>query len=323
MIIPFVQERRNRWERLFSLLKKSEKAQMTSFTPGEILEFAALYRQASADLASAQAQKLPADVVGFLNDLTARAYHQIYRTEKFSTHSIKHLILSEFPALCRANWRIITFTFLIMLAGWCLGFFGYLAGPETVAGFLPGGYVEIIDRYKSGTWFNEPMTARPFISSYIMIHNVQVALYAFAGGMTLGIYTCYIIIFNGFFLGALSALFMQKKLLLSFWAMILPHGVIELSAIVLAGAAGFMLTRAFLFPGEYSRQDALKLYGPRAVRFILGTAFLLAIAALIEGFLSTISTKIIPEYARLSFAGLTGILLFLYIGSRKPRHAGQ
>jgi uncharacterized membrane protein SpoIIM required for sporulation len=318
MNIPFIQERKERWTRLDELLKKAGKTKLTTFSKTELLEFCTLYQQTASDLALAKTQKLPDDLVYFLNDLVSRAYHLIYRTEKTTLHQLKQLFVIEYPELIRKNWKVLLFSILLLSFGWALGFFGYLTGPKVVSGFLPKDFTDhFIKSYQNNTWFNEPLKARPFVSSWIMVNNIRVAIGAFAGGMLLGTLTLYMLVFNGFILGAISAGFWNKGYFLSFWAMILPHGVIELTAICLAATAGFLLARTIFFPGEYSRSDALKIHGVSAMKLMFATILLFVVAAIIEGFLSTISTKTIPESYRLIFAGLTAIVLLGYF-LRKP-----
>ena len=313
MHIPFVQARSQRWTRLEELLKKAEKSKLVSFSKEELLELSVLYRQASGDLSFAKTQGLPDELILFLNDLVTRAYHRIYRAEKSSFHQIADLFKHEFPDLFRQNLGVILFTFGLLLFGWLLGFLGYLTGPKVILGLFPKNFdTEFFKNYQNRSWFNSPFKDRPFISSWIMINNIKVAINAFAGGMLLGTLTCYVVIFNGLLLGVLSAVFFTKGSFISFWAMILPHGVIELTAIGLAAAAGFLLTRAILFPGELSRVDSLKVNGEKAMKLMLATTLMFVIAALIEGFFSFIDTKIISEYGRLIFAGLTAVLLVWY-----------
>ena len=317
MATSFSRVRQKRWNRLEQLLTQAEKMKLASFSKEELIELSVLYRQTATDLVLAQTQGLPDELVSFLNDLTTRAYHDIYRTEKGTLGQLGDFIISKFPALFRQNWPVILFSLIMLLAGWLAGFLGYQAGPKFMQRFLPEELTrKILQDYQQKTWFNNPLIARPYISSFIMFNNIKVALQAFGGGMLLGTLTCWAILFNGFILGVLAAVFFQHGLLLSFWAMILPHGLIELTAICLSAAAGFLLTKGILFPGELSRSDALKISGGKAIQLLAGTVMMLVVAGLIEGFFSTISTKVIPEWGRLLFAGLTGVLLWLYF---KPR----
>jgi uncharacterized membrane protein SpoIIM required for sporulation len=314
MNLPFVKQRQQRWTRLNQLIEKSVRRRLASFTKQELLEYNMLYRQAATDLALAKTLQLPDDLVQFLNDLVGRAYHQLYRMETSKLSQIGKLFGTEFPCLIRQNRLMILFSLGLLSLGWLCGFWGYLVGPQVTAALVPDGFVkDLLRQFAQNTWFNDPAVARPYLSARIMYNNIQVALMAFAGGMLLGTYTLYILIFNGYLLGVLAAAFLRSHHFLSFWAMILPHGVIELTAIAMAAAAGLLLAKTILFPGEYRREDALKLQGAVAVKLALGTVILLIIAGLIEGFFSTIDVKVIPEWGRLLFAAFTVIFLGWYV----------
>lgn len=319
MKLPFVSQRQERWNRLDQLLQKITDHQMTGLTKAEIKEFSVLYLRLTSDLAMAKAQKLPAELIAFLNDLASRAYHQIYQPKQTRFHQFKQFI-KELPFLIRQNRMIILFSAGIMVLGWLFGFLGQLVAPETVGHLIPNGIAKkILTDYQNNTWFNDPLVARPYISAQIMLNNIYVSIGAMAGGMLLGTYTLYILFINSFFLGVLSGAFFENGYGLSFWAMILPHGVIELTAIILSAAAGFLLARALLFPGELTRTDALKKYGNHGVKLFAGAVFFLVIAGLIEGYLSTINRFKISETIRLLFALITAVMLigYLYLGKDK------
>jgi uncharacterized membrane protein SpoIIM required for sporulation len=314
MNLPFVKRRQGRWTRLNQLIVQSTRRRLASFTKQELIEYSILYRQAATDLALAKTQQLPDDLVQFLNDLVGRAYHQLYRAETPRLSQITQLLSAEFPYFIRQNGPLILFSLGLLSLGGIFGFCGYLVGPQTVAAIIPEGFVkDLLTQFDRNTWFNDPAVARPYLSARIMYNNIQVALTAFAGGMLLGVYTVYIVIFNGFLLGVLAAAFLKHHHFWSFWAMILPHGIIELTAIAMAAAAGLILAKTILFPGEYSREDALKIQGTVAVKLALGTVGLLVVAGLIEGFFSTIPVKVIPEWGRLLFAALTAVFMVWYV----------
>ncbi len=316
MLTTFVKERQARWNRLYELIEKAEKNRLKLFSKEELLELSVLYRQVVTDLSQAKTQNISPEHIVLLNDLVRRAYHLIYQSEPIRLSQLKKVILIEFPKLFWENWQTVCLSLGLLLLGWAFGFFGYLNGVQFLWQLIPSKFAsEVFERYQQNTWFNNQLTERPYISLWIMKNNIMVALNAFAGGMLLGVLTIGALLYNGLILGVLSAYFAKQGHLVSFWAMILPHGVIELTAIALAAASGFLLTKVILFPGEYSRSDAFKLYGSQAIKMATGTVVLLVIAGLIEGFLSTTTTKIISESWRLLFAGFTAVLLAGYLGS--------
>jgi len=141
---------------------------------------------------------------------------------------------------------------------------------------------------------------------------------AFAGGIaTLGILTLWAILNNGLMVGALAALFTGRGFGLDFWATIAPHGVIELTSIQIAGAAGLQLALAVIAPGRLRRIDALKAAGRRAGVLMIGVAGLLVIAGTIEGFVTPQRTT---EVFRIGVGVLTAVLLgtYLSLAGRQP-----
>jgi uncharacterized membrane protein SpoIIM required for sporulation len=186
---------------------------------------------------------------------------------------------------------------------------------------LPSSQIPLIRKSLHDSNFAFDATVAPAMSSYIITNNIRVAAIAFAGGMTGGIVTLWEILNNGLMLGGLGALFAQKGFGLDFWATIAPHGVIELSAIQLAGSAGLLLAGAILAPGRLRRIDALKRNARRAGTLISGVAAMLVVAGTIEGFVSPLRTSI-PF--RLGVGALTAVLLASYIalaGRTAPGHA--
>jgi uncharacterized membrane protein SpoIIM required for sporulation len=323
MTRSFVESRRERWQRLYDLLRKAEKSKLTAFTPQELIEFSVLYRQAATDLAAAETHDLPDDIRDFLNDLTGRAYHHLYRNKRISLPKVKSFLVYDFPRLIRENKLIVLFSFGLLLTGMLIGFFARLWRPELLAGLFPLEFLHgFVEKYREDSWFTNPWSFRPLLSSLLLTNNLQVLIMTFAGGMLCGVLTVYILVLNGLLLGALAGEFFRAGLFLSFWAMILPHGVIELTAFTLSGAAGLCLARALLFPGDYRRQDVLRLHGKTAAKLLTGALFLIFIAGLIEGYLSTTSTQVIPEWGRLLFAAATALLLLFYFCYR-PARSGQ
>jgi uncharacterized membrane protein SpoIIM required for sporulation len=149
-----------------------------------------------------------------------------------------------------------------------------------------------------------------------MVNNIKVSFSAIAGGMTAGLVTTYIMLFNGLLIGTIATLVSQNNLAIPFWAFVFPHGALELPAIFLAGGAGFLLARALLFPGPHRRQDAFKLYGMQAAQLVFGIVPMLVIAGLIEGFFSPHPS--IPDGVKYIVGmGLLAALLW-YLNRRPP-----
>src|SRR5205085_11684814 len=121
------------------------------------------------------------------------------------------------------------------------------------------------------------------MSTFIMTHNIGIGFWAFSGGILFRIGPLSAMIENGTMLGILGEAMTGPGTTLTFWSLILPHGIIELSAIWIMGGAGFLIASALLAPGRRSRRDALIERGRLAVLLALGAAAMLVVAGLIEG----------------------------------------
>ena len=144
-----------------------------------------------------------------------------------------------------------------------------------------------------------------------MRNNIQVAFLAFGGGVLLGLYTVWIMIFNGLILGGITGLTAHYGVGFELWTFVIGHGVIELSTIFIAGGSGLMLGWAIIRPGLMSRRDALTIAARKAVRLVIGCVPLLVIAGVIEGFISP--AEGIPWSIKWGIGLGSGLLLYAYL----------
>jgi uncharacterized membrane protein SpoIIM required for sporulation len=207
-----------------------------------------------------------------------------------------------------------------------LAYAATVVNPELATLFVPDSAIEevqkraqkkIIVGWGARTEF-EGLISSPEISSFIMTNNIRVTIMAVALGITMGLGTALVLISNGIMIGGLSGVATNENVDLLFWAVILPHGVLELTAIAIAGGAGLVLARALYAPGDLPRRDAIRLAGIEAVQLLVGVTLMLVIAGLIEGF---ITPQPIPPLLKLTFAMLTGIGMIIYLSLRPPRRS--
>ncbi|HXE73262.1 MAG TPA: stage II sporulation protein M, partial [Candidatus Nitrosotenuis sp.] len=147
------------------------------------------------------------------------------------------------------------------------------------------GLEEVARRHMDGQdWLPAPL--RPAASAEIMVNNVQVSFLAFASGVLLCLGSLYVMGFNGILMGAVAGIVHRHGVDLPFWGFVAPHGAIELPAIMIAGGAGMVMGWSLLRPGRLLRREALRLAARRAVVLLMGVVVMLALAGVIEGFLS-------------------------------------
>jgi uncharacterized membrane protein SpoIIM required for sporulation len=243
-----------------------------------------LYRQTTTDLAVAR-REFPGDPLTLLlNQLVARAYGYIYRDSPSPVRLLKRFYLRDLPREYRASWPFLAASAAMLFVPWILIMLAIVVAPDTAALVLPPG---LLSEIKSGhTWFSSPTGERPAMASFIMTNNIEVSIFALAGGILAGLGTVYVLVTNGVTLGAVSGALAAYSLGDQLLGFVGPHGFLELSVVVAAGACGLLIGSAVIWPGLQPRGVALSIAANRSVRLLLGLLPFLVIAGLLEGFVS-------------------------------------
>lgn len=308
---------RPRWERLSGLLDSVEQKGLAALSLEEAREFGRLYRAASSDLLWARGRAASAELVDYLNDLVARGYAQTYPGKRPRLSDLTGFLARGFPRLVRREWKAVVASYLLFLAGAAFGYIGMQLDPAAAVYLIPGDHQKLdpdkrVREEAAGTHTASGEEQGAF-ASFLMTHNIKVAFLAFALGLTAGLATAVLLLTNGLMLGALAVAYQSKGHALWFWAWILPHGVPEISAICLAGAAGLILGRAMVAPGDRTRADAMRAEARTAVGLCLGTVPLFIVAGCIEGTISQIHEPHLPSSVKLLFALTMAIFLAMYL----------
>jgi len=305
----FVSKRREGWDRLAAIIEKANRRSVRALSREEILALGPLYRRASSDLAYARAHAVNSDMALHLNDLVGRAHALLYEAETSGNpmRSLVNFYLFEFPTLLQKHVRYFLAAVGVSVAGLVFAWWLVANRPEKIDLFIPEGLRSSVEVWKSKKVSDD---AHVDMSAELMVHNFQVGVMSFAWGVA-GIYPDGAALFeNGAMLGALGALMSEVHGHATFWPGILPHGIAELTAIFICGGAGFMLGLALLAPGPYRRVDAFVRVGNDAIKLVLGTIPLFIFAGIIEGMFSHLA---LPGALRLTFAGVNGVLWYLYL----------
>jgi uncharacterized membrane protein SpoIIM required for sporulation len=171
---------------------------------------------------------------------------------------------------------------------------------------------------KREMWTHSIVGVKPLASSAIMTNNISVGFLTFAFGITAGLGTIYMMIFNGLMLGVIGMACHLSGMSLKLWDFVAPHGVLELPAIFIAGGAGLRIAAGLLFPGYLPRKESLARAGTEAVRLLLGTIPILVIAGVIEAFVSPTGLATGLKFA---MAGALFVLLLAYLFASRPASA--
>jgi uncharacterized membrane protein SpoIIM required for sporulation len=224
----------------------------------------------------------------YLNKLASNIYLGIYKNKKEESSRIIRFWKTELPLVIRKHHRMLLYSFLIFLFFAVLAAFSAANDQEFVRGVLGNNYVEMTDQnIAKGEPFGvykEQDPASMFLA--IAVHNVQVSFMIFITGLLAGLGTLWLIFQNGVMLGSFQYYFFSKGLGWKSVLVIWIHGTLEISSIIIAGAAGLVLAKSLIFPGTYKRFPSLKRGVRDGVKMMIGLVPVFIVAAFLEGYVT-------------------------------------
>ena len=306
-----------RWRQFQQLAMRVSAGGLDSLKAAELPDFAARYREIAADLARLRTYRAAAVTIRRVERLVATGHNALYRDRERGLARFWRLVARECPAAVIEARAYVLVGFLAFAIPAAVGYRILRERPEVAAEVLPDVMLERAEvgteRVARGDRFVEVEAGgRAVAASGIIANNVRVAFYCLAGGIFLGVGSLVLLAFNGLQIGAAAGHFANAGLLAYLLEFILGHGALELFAIWVAGAAGFLLGKAVVAPGDLTRGDALVLAGRRAVRMIGAAVVCLLVAGLVEGF---VSTSGLGWSGRFAASGITLLFLALYLAS--------
>lgn len=318
--LRFRQEREASWRQLEQLLDRAEKRAISRLSDDEMLSFPALYRAALSSLSVARATSLDQALIDYLETLSARAYFFVYGARTSLKERASRFFSIDWPAAVSAIWAETLVAALITLAGALTAFMLVTADPDWYSAFVSPEMAGGRDTAATTEELRKTLYADPaenkglsVFATYLFTHNAQVAFFAFALGFAFCLPSSLLLAYNGTVLGAMMALFMSRGLGFEFTGWIVIHGVTELFAIILAGAAGLRIGWSIAFPRDLSRMVAATNAGKLGAIVMIGVTIMLLMAGLLEGFARQLVTF---DLARYAIACLTGVLWFSYFYRR-------
>ncbi|MBS0384368.1 MAG: stage II sporulation protein M [Proteobacteria bacterium] len=281
-----------------------------------MLAIPALYRATLSSLSVAPASSLDQALVDYLEALSARAYFFVYGSRTTLAERLLDFFASAWPDTVRAMWRETLAAALVTLAGLAAAYFLVRADPSFFFSFVP----ESLAGGRDPTTTTEQLRATLYgaadghaplsvFAAFLFTHNAQISFFAFALGIAFCLPSILLIAYNGCSLGAMFALFDAHGLAAPFAGWVLVHGVTELLAIMLAGAAGIRIGWAVAFPGPLSRLQAAERAGREGGIAMLGVVIMLFIAGILEGFARQL---VVQDGARYAIAAASAIAWFGY-----------
>lgn len=322
--IQFVDKRQSDWTKLEKLTQQANLEM--NLTADEIRQIGDLYRAATADYAYAVAHFPNERITLYLARLISETHGVIYRTPRLTWHRIKRFFLYSGPQLFRVYRVYFWISAIIFVLFGILGFWACEVNKKYENKIMGKIYV-----YNTETNIKKKKPFNVYAGKYkftpfaqIMFNNISVLLRGFIFGLTACIGTFYLLTYNAIMVGCFFHLFYRHDIIIDFWLTIMIHGTIELTMIVFGCAIGFMLGWKVLFPGTYTRRDALRKYGFDAIKMAIICAFWLVIAGFLEAFVTGLFAKGLPSQRPFSamIVLLSALALYFYfgiLGSKKAK----
>lgn len=237
-------------------------------------------------------------VTQYLNDLASRIYLNIYKNKREETSRIGRFWKTELPLTVRKHHREILYAFLIFVGFAIMAAFSAAHDETFIRGVLGDGYVEMTEEniakgdpfgvYKSANSLN--------MFFYIALNNIYISFQVFVWGLFLGLGSVYELFMNGVMVGSFQYYFFNKSLGWPSVLVIWTHGTLEISAIILSGAAGLIIGNSILFPGSHKRLHSLMRGAKDGLKIMVAMVPILLTAAFLEGFVTRYSYSAMPHW---------------------------
>lgn len=288
----FEQQHQAEWVRFDTLLSTLEKGQAH---PADSREFSAAYRRICLHVALAEERIYSPLLIDQLRHLALRGHQQFYQHKSTIGRNIVSFILLGFAQAVRREWRFVLAASIAFFGSFALMLSLCMVFPELIYSVLePQAVTQMEQMYEPNAKGFGELGARDantdwgMFAFYIM-NNIGIGFQTFASGLLWGLGSLFFLLFNGLYIGAIAGHLTRIGYQDTFWSFVIGHGAFELTAIALAGAAGFKLGWALIAPGRFNRLTALHKASKEAMPIVFGMFFFLLIAAFIEAYWSSIT----------------------------------
>lgn len=303
----FIKKNAKKWKLFERQLKGDSKV-----SPDKQAE---LFVQLTDDLAYAKTFFPKSKITIYLNELAAKVHQSIYRNKREEKNRILHFWKTELPTLFYDAQKEFLVSFVIFTAAILIGVISSANDANFVRLIMGDSYVNMtIENIENG----DPMAVYKHANEIdmflgITVNNVRVSFMAFIFGVLFSFGTAYFLVMNGIMLGAFQYFFYEQGLFLTSFLTIWIHGTLEISAIIIAGCAGFVMGNSILFPGTLTRSQSFVKGAKKGVKIIIGLVPIFILAGFLEGFV-TRHTEL-PNVLRLGIivVSLTFILWYFVV----------
>ncbi|HBS88152.1 MAG: hypothetical protein A2W91_05245 [Bacteroidetes bacterium GWF2_38_335] len=299
----FIEQNKQKWSDFEKILQDKKK------DPDKLSE---LFIEVTDDLSYSRTFYPNRSVSVYLNNIAQKIFPEIYKSKKISTGRFVTFWKDEVPSMIWYTRKQFILAFSIFVISMLVGIVSSANDPSFPSVILGQDYISMTDR---NIEMGDPMAiykSRNEGDMFLGItyNNLMVAFYTFVMGVLFSVGSAAFLIFNGIMVGTFQYYFLQKGLFVDSFLTIWQHGTIEISCIIIAGAAGITLGQGLVFPGSYSRGQSFQMSARRGIVIMLGIAPLIILAGFIESFITRHTG--VPDAVRLTSILLSLLFILFY-----------
>jgi uncharacterized membrane protein SpoIIM required for sporulation len=300
----FINKNKARWQEFERAMKNQEAA-----PPDKLAE---LFIQITDDLSFSRTQYPDSRTTHYLNSLASKIHGEIYKNKKEEKNRFILFWKEELPSVLYGMQKQLLYAFIIFVLAGTIGALSTAQDDTFVRLILGDGYVNMtLENIKSGNP-NKVYSSSDEMNMFFMItlNNIMVSLKVFVFGVFFSLGTGLFLFYNALMVGSFMMFFYQENQLSQALPVIMLHGTIELSSIVIAAAAGFTMGNSLLFPGTYSRLTSFKMGAMKGLKIVMGLVPFFIIAGFIESFITRYA--FMHWSIKMIIIGMSALLIIYY-----------
>lgn len=302
--ITFIRQNLQKWEQSETIIENAD-----SESPDRLAE---VYIDLTADLSFAQTHYPESSITAYLNDLSAALHNVIYRNKREPRSRLITFWTHEVPLTMYRERRLLLASLIIFTVSVLIGIISQQADPDFCRTVLGGSYVDMTENNIAqgkpmGVYGQEPSLG---MFHGITFNNVGVSFRIFVSGLLTSLATGVILFYNGIMIGCFDTFFAQRGMLGLCLTTTMLHGTLELSAIIVAGAAGLAMGNSWLFSGTLPRLEAFRRGARRGLKIVVGTVPVFIVAAFIESYITRHVE--LPQAVKLTIIAISALFVLFY-----------
>ncbi len=314
-VVDRLSQREASWRELDQLVDRLSQSHFRRPRPQDVLRLGQLYRGVCSDLMLAESHDLPRDTVAYLHALVGRAHNALYRARGFRFRDLGRIIFDSAPRRLRSDPALrlaaavffVSFLLCGLVAAAQPGFARQVVGDEFLDQ-INHMYSQPIDSASA----RDAAMARndTAMAGFYIQHNTSIGLQCFAWGIVFGLGSLYQLLSNGIVLGSIFGHMASSAYARNFFTFVTAHSSFELTAVVVAGAAGLRMGWGLIDTQGQTRIASLRREAANALPALCASVLLFVLAAFIEGF---ISASPIPYWVKGGVALFSTSLIIAYL----------